>query len=586
MTSLLVIKDELTKYAKTISKLFSMDVGICDKHLIRITGSGPQKIGEKIKGRANKKTLETKETTVILNPREDEICIGCSEKNSCLECLEISTPIKYEGKIIGLISLISFDQKQKERVLENLKNYLDFVEQMAELISVRYIEYNENLEKTERENILSTILNIIQRGVLRFNENNIITSSNNFALKKIDLEKGVIGKKIEIISQNDYLMEQEIFKLKIENKELDVLGKILPFESFGKNEKIFIFDDMNKINNGIRELIETSNTVSLKDIIGESEFTEKLKERIKHVAPSKSTALITGESGTGKELVARSLHYHSDRRTAPFVVINCAAIPESLLESELFGYVKGAFTGADKNGRMGKFELANGGVIFLDEIGDMPLYLQAKILRVIQERKVTRIGSNRVIDLDIRIVAATNVNLERKIEEKEFREDLYYRLKVIPFEMISLRDRKDDILPIAKTLIKKYNKITSKYINFIDIDVEKIFLNYNWPGNIRELENVVELMFNLSDDTDILSITTIPEKLFENKIQETKKNIISKDIYLDEINTLNDFEEIEKDYIKKGLKIFGKNTEGKKKIAEKMNIGLTTLYRKLKIYNL
>ncbi|WP_432204804.1 sigma 54-interacting transcriptional regulator [Cetobacterium somerae] len=583
-TDLLAIKNELKKYAKTISKLFSMDVGICDKNLIRITGSGPQKVGEKIKGRANKKTLETKETTVILNPREDEICNGCSEKNCCLEVLEISTPIIYEGNIIGLISLVSFDENQKKRVLENLKNYLDFVEQMAELISIRFIEYNENLEKTEREKILSTILNTIPKGVLRFNKDNIITSANNFALKNIDLEGGIVGKEILLKSQNDFLMEQEIYKLCVNQKELIVLGKIFPFEAFEKNEKIFIFDDMSKVNDGIRGLVETSNSVSLKNIIGESKFTHQLKERIKHVAPSKSTVLITGESGTGKELVARALHYHSSRRNAPFVVINCSAIPESLLESELFGYVRGAFTGADKNGRMGKFELANGGVIFLDEIGDMPLYLQAKILRVLQEKKVTRVGSNVDIDLDIRIIAATNVDLEKKILEKEFREDLYYRLKVIPFEVAPLRERKEDILPITKNLIRKYNKITEKYINLIDIEVEKLFLNYVWPGNIRELENVVEFMFNLSDNSDILSLSTIPEKLLESK---NLKSDTEDEKYLENKDTeLEDFISLEKKYIKKALEIYGDNTEGKIKVAQKMGIGLTTLYRKIQKYEL
>lgn len=584
-TNLLVIKDELNKYAKTISKLFSMDVGICDKDLIRITGSGPQKVGERIKGKANKKTLKTKETTVILNPREDIICQGCSEKSCCIEVLEISTPIIYKENIIGLISLVSFDETQKKRVIDNLKNYLDFVEQMAELISVRFVEYNESLEQNERENILVKILNTIQKGVLRFNKDSIVTSANMFALKKISLEENLIGKKIELISQDDFIMEEEVFKLKIDKKELLTLGKILPFDSFGKNEKIFIFDDMNKVNNGIRELIETSNSVSISNILGESSFTKQLKERIKRVAKSKSTVLITGESGTGKELVARSLHYHSDRRNSPFVVINCAAIPESLLESELFGYVKGAFTGADKNGRMGKFELANGGVIFLDEIGDMPLYLQAKILRVLQEKRVTRIGSNRDIDLDIRIIAATNVDLEKKIKEKQFREDLYYRLKVIPFEVKPLRERKQDILPITRYLIKKYNKITEKYIDFIDIEVEDIFLNYLWPGNIRELENVVELMFNLSDYTDMLTADIIPEKLRLQNKAKVKDDIIENSNNLD-CRELQNFEDIEIDYIKKALKLYGDDTEAKKKIASKMGIGLTTLYRKLLKYNI
>nr|WP_307774718.1 sigma 54-interacting transcriptional regulator [uncultured Cetobacterium sp.] len=580
--NLLDINEELKKYAKTISKLFSMDVGICDKNLVRITGSGPQKIGEIIKGRANKKTLQTGETTVILNPREDSICDGCSEKNCCLEVLEISTPIINEEKIIGLISLVCFDENQKKKIVEDLKNYLDFVEQMAELISIRFTEYKEDLEKTEREAILSTILDTMQKGVIRFNKNNIITNSNKFALKKIDLGYEIVGKKIELISQNDFIMKEEIFKLRIDKKELEVLGKILPFDSFGKNENIFIFDDMNKINNSIRELAETSNSVSVKNIIGESDFTLRLKEKIKAVASSKSTVLITGESGTGKELVARSLHYHSDRRNAPFVVINCAAIPDTLLESELFGYVKGAFTGADQKGRMGKFELANGGVIFLDEIGDMPLYLQAKLLRVLQERKVTRIGSNRVIDLDIRIIAATNIDLEKRIEEKKFRSDLYYRLKVIPFELIPLRERKEDILPITYKLIKKYNKITEKYIKNIDLQVEEILLNYDWPGNIRELENTIEFMFNISENSETLQLSDVPDKLLPVERKVERKNFLD----LDELKELDDFEEIEKKYIEKAFKIYGSDTEGKRIISKKMNIGLTTLYRKMQRYGL
>lgn len=578
--NLMVIKDELKKYANTISKLFSMDVGICDINLIRITGSGPQKIGQKIRGKATKSSFLTGKTTVILNPREDEICKECSEKKSCLEVLEISTPIKVKKDILGVISLVSFDKKQKSRILENLKNYLDFVEQMAELISTRFLEYNNNLEKYEREKTLITILNSVQKGVVGFDMQGKVTNINTFALKKIDEDESFLGEIINIVPQNEYIMDEEIYKIKIKKKELLVLGSIISIEAFGRNEKIFIFDDMTKVNNGIKELVETSNSVSLDSILGNSEFIQKLKTRIKSVAPSKSTVLITGESGTGKELVARALHYHSNRKTKPFVAINCTAIPESLLESELFGYVRGAFTGADKNGRMGKFELANGGVVFLDEIGDMPLYLQSKILRVLQEKKITRIGSNRDVNLDIRIIAATNANLEKRIEDKKFREDLYYRLKVIPFEIAPLRERKEDILLIVNRLLKKYNKITGKQIKYIDLEVENIFLEYCWPGNIRELENVVEFMFNLADDTDILTASIVPDDIWECK--NIKINSENKKVDKE----LVEFREIEKKYIKKALLKYGDNTIGKKVVANKMGIGLTTLYRKLQKYNM
>ncbi len=289
--------------------------------------------------------------------------------------------------------------------------------------------------------------------------------------------------------------------------------------------------------------------------------------------------MITGESGTGKELVARSLHSQGDRRDKPFVVINCSAIPDTLLESELFGYVKGAFTGANQNGRIGKFELANSGVIFLDEIGDMPLYLQAKILRVIQEKKIERIGSNKSIDLDIKIIAATNVDLEKKITEQKFRRDLYYRLNVIPIKLLPLRERKEDIIPIVNNLMKKYNVLSAKYVHSFDENVKNALLNYDWPGNVRELENVIELMINMCENNDIL-----PDNIL-NQVPSSKSYFKNLDLNIDNTE-LEDFEKIEKEYIEKALIKYGEDTEGKKLIAKKMNIGLTTLYRKMKRFNI
>lgn len=575
--SLLDIKDELESYAKTISKLFSMNVGICDEKLVRISGTGPQKIGEKIKGKASKKSLKSKETIVILNPREDKICEGCSEKSLCKEVLEISSPIINENKIIGLITLVLFDKKQKSVILENLDDYLEFIKQMANLISIRFTEYREGLEREENELVLSTILNFIDRGVIRYDENFIVTGLNSFTRKLIEVEK-IIGKKINLIEKNESILEKKIFKMEIEDKQLDVIGKIFTIGFLNRKEKIFIFDDMNKINDKLRGIYQGENCVSLDNILGESLAINRIKDEIKRVANFKSTVLITGESGTGKELIARALHYHSSRRNAPFVVINCAAIPEALLETELFGYVKGAFTGADKNGRIGKFELANGGVIFLDEIGDMPHYLQAKLLRVLQERKITRLGSNQEISLDIRIIAATNVDLEKKILEREFREDLYYRLKVIPFEIPPLRERKEDIIPIVDELIRKYSKIIGKDIVRLEDRVMREFLNYDWPGNIRELENVVEFMVNLSDGV-LLTSDSLPEKILRYKKCKGKiESLLSEE--------LEEFEVLEEQYIKKGLEIYGDSTEGKRKIANKMNVGLTTLYRKIQKYGI
>ncbi len=299
----------------------------------------------------------------------------------------------------------------------------------------------------------------------------------------------------------------------------------------------------------------------------------ELKNRIKKIASSSSTVLITGESGTGKEVIARAIHCESDKNTNPFIAINCGAIPDALLESELFGYVRGAFSGADPNGRVGKFELANNGIIFLDEIGDMPLYLQVKILRVLQERKLVRIGSNHLIDLDIRVIAATNKDLKKLIKENKFREDLYYRLNVIPLNIPPLRERKEDIELLMEMLIKKYNKLFGKSVYKVDKQCRDILVNYPWYGNVRELENAVEFMINMADDSGVVTANMLPPSIVENKNTQIYGTSTDEDI--------RPLKEIEKEYILKALDIYGYDTRGKQLAAKRLGIGIATLYRKL-----
>ena len=214
----------------------------------------------------------------------------------------------------------------------------------------------------------------------------------------------------------------------------------------------------------------------------------------------------------------------------------------------------------------------------------MPLYLQAKILRVIQEKKIERIGSNKSIDLDIKIIAATNVDLEKKITEQKFRRDLYYRLNVIPIKLLPLRERKEDIIPIVNNLMKKYNVLSAKYVHSFDENVKNALLNYDWPGNVRELENVIELMINMCENNDVLTADLLPDNIL-NQVPTSKSFFKNLDLNIDNTE-LEDFEKIEKEYIEKALIKYGEDTEGKKLIAKKMNIGLTTLYRKMKRFNI
>jgi len=369
----------------------------------------------------------------------------------------------------------------------------------------------------------------------------------------------------------------DLGNLKITYKKFDnkFMLNIKNVEYLAQGEVI----DINKENFNYNKMIILNNLKEYKKddidfMIGKSSVINDLKRRIIKIANSYSSVLITGDSGSGKEVVARAIHAKGNRQDKPFIAINCAAIPEQLLESELFGYAKGAFSGASTSGKIGKFELANGGVIFLDEIGDMPLNLQVKLLRVLQERKIARIGSNKLIDLDIRIISATNKDITKMIENKEFREDLYYRINVIPIEVPNLNERKEDIELLAKDFINRYctSYKISNYILHEEV-IEK-FKDYEWNGNVRELQNVIEYMINVSDN-NTLTKDLLPDYLLKTEAQEKSENI---DCIIE--GDLITLEELEKKYISYAIEKYGNNTKGKALAAKKLGIGLSTLYRK------
>ncbi|AVX20646.1 MULTISPECIES: sigma 54-interacting transcriptional regulator [Carboxydocella] len=318
----------------------------------------------------------------------------------------------------------------------------------------------------------------------------------------------------------------------------------------------------------------TGSKYTFDTIIGNNEELRKVINIAKKAALSNSTILLLGESGTGKELFAHAIHQYSLRRDKPFIKVNCAAIPDSLLESEFFGHEKGAFTGAVKT-KLGKFELANGGTIFLDEIGDMNLYLQAKLLRVIQEMEFERVGGTQTIQVDVRIIAATNRDLKELVRKGTFREDLYYRLNVVEITIPPLRQRKDDIILIANSLIVKFNRKLGKKIKGLSKQAEIILESYDWPGNVRELENVIERAMVIADE-DLITPKHLVQYL----------EPVSTTATLPIVEDLIPFDEMEKILLKKALERFGNSVEGKKMAAKALNISLATLYNKLKKYQL
>jgi PAS domain S-box-containing protein len=327
---------------------------------------------------------------------------------------------------------------------------------------------------------------------------------------------------------------------------------------------------------------------SIQDIIGNSRPIMDLKKQIHKAAASSSTVLILGENGTGKELVAHSLHQLSGRSDKPFVKINCAAIPGEILESELFGYVGGAFTGSNRGGKQGKFEMADGGTIFLDEIGDMSFHMQAKLLRFLQEKEIERLGENKVRAVDVRVLAATNQNLVERIKTNQFREDLYYRLQVVQLDVPPLRNRMEDIDVLIRYFIEKFNRIFGKKVQDVSTDAVEIIRDYHWPGNVRQLENVMERAFNMVEIDKIL-VEHLPPYLIEGLPgqarfgAEIQATILSNSNEREAGNLSNAKELLERKQIEKALSCSHGN---KSEAAKRMGITRTTLYQKMKKYGL
>jgi two-component system response regulator HydG len=327
-------------------------------------------------------------------------------------------------------------------------------------------------------------------------------------------------------------------------------------------------------NSTLKSLFSEQDFLGLKGIIGRSPGFKQAMELAKRVSSSQANIIISGESGSGKEVVARAVHELGERKNQPFIAINCSAIPENLLESELFGYAKGAFTGA-MGSKVGLFEEANNGTLFLDEIGDLALPLQAKLLRVLQERKIKRIGENQSRDITARIICATHKNLKKEVEAGKFREDLYFRLNVIPIYMPPLRERKEDVLPLSEYFLKKFSIMNNVTLKGFTKDAIKKLESLPWQGNVRELENAIEraVVLATSEYIEADDLPTHDNGTTENKTEAGASNALFT------VNSLMTLEEVCKKYIEF---IFKRNNFAKEQTAKELDIDRKTLYRKLK----
>lgn len=336
-----------------------------------------------------------------------------------------------------------------------------------------------------------------------------------------------------------------------------------------------LYQDIDKYKSKVKTLENRINAIqkakyTLNDIISQDISSLHIKTTIKKIAKKDITVLIYGESGTGKELYAHAIHNESNRADGPFIAINCASFQGSLLDSELFGYDEGSFTGAKREGKMGLFEAAKNGTIFLDEISEMDLEVQTRLLRTLQEGTIRRIGSINEININVRVIAATNKKLEDLINDGKFRQDLYYRISVFPVNIPPLRERRGDILPLINYYLMNH-KNDLKMDIILNKDAESILYNYDWPGNIRELKNTIEFAVNMMEGNEI-KINHLP-----TRIQYSQKDF---EIKIDKLSYK--IQEVEKQEINKALKLFGNDIEGKKNAANALGISLATLYNKLK----
>ena len=571
MNFLNFILDDVKKYSEIISKVINIDVEIMDSSFIRIAGTGnlKEKVGLNMKDESHiyHHVLKNKKTTIILEPREEKHCFYCQKKELCKEELEISTPIIYQEEVIGVIGLICFEKNKKYDFIEKKDLYIEFLEQISKFISYKVYVYFSNLQLKRDNEILSNIINRVQDIIILTNRKNQIELINK---KGKSILGDITNKEKLILKTSSNFLNQKEFSFLYSGKEITAIGDIFTFSLENSKEltkTLFVFKEISEFKNYLLSFHGNSSIILL-----ESPQMQNIYSQVSKVAKNNTSVLITGESGTGKEIIAKQIHDLSSYSDGAFIIVNCSAIPESLLESELFGYTKGAFTGADPKGKIGFFEKANNGTIFLDEIGEMPLQIQVKILRVLQDKKITPIGSRTEKQINVRIITATNKNLEEEVKKGNFRQDLFYRLSVFPIDIPPLRERKKDIKILVEFFIKKYYISFQKEQKEISAEVYQHFLEYSWPGNIRELKNTIEYCMNMvEEDEKTIDLKHLPPKFLGNKEKDEK------------IKTLK---ELEKEAISNLLKIYGNSSEAKKNIAKSLGIGIATLYRKLSSYNL
>ncbi|EIM2970480.1 sigma-54-dependent transcriptional regulator [Escherichia coli] len=580
---LMQIQPTIQRFARMLASVLQLEVEIVDENLCRVAGTGAygKFLGRQLSGNSRllRHVLETKTEKVVTQSRFDPLCEGCDSKENCREKAFLGMPVILQDRCVGVISLIAVTHEQQEHISDNLREFSDYVRHISTIFVSKLLEDQgpgDNISK-----IFATMIDNMDQGVLVVDDESRVQFVNQTALKTLGVvQNNIIGKPIRfrpLTFESNFTHGHMQHIVSWDDKSELIIGQLHNIQ--GRQLFLMAFHQSHTS----FSVANAPDEPHIEQLVGECRVMRQLKRLISRIAPSPSSVMVVGESGTGKEVVARAIHKLSGRRNKPFIAINCAAIPEQLLESELFGYVKGAFTGASANGKTGLIQAANTGTLFLDEIGDMPLMLQAKLLRAIEAREILPIGASSPIQVDIRIISATNQNLAQFIAEGKFREDLFYRLNVIPITLPPLRERQEDIELLVHYFLHLHTRRLGSVYPGIAPDVVEILRKHRWPGNLRELSNLMEYLVNVVPSGEVIDSTLLPPNLLNNGTTEQSDvtEVSEAHLSLDDAGGTA-LEEMEKQMIREALS----RHNSKKQVADELGIGIATLYRKIKKYEL
>jgi len=576
MSVLMSIKTELLHIVEALHAVTNVDILIVDDNLDRIVSTVQKEyVGNKAPVYSVfHKCIMTGEQFFIENPKKDPICIKCENSGSCKELIEFCIPIKLNDEIIGVLGMCAYDDIAKQNLLVNKESYMNFESQLSDIISTILSEKNITKKLEYRSSELVTLINSLNEGIIIINNNKDIITTNNYVNEKLNININKMPAIWELLTENVYkkLISQnfngEAGPVKLNGMEFVINAN--PIVIKDKQEGIvLVFSDFNKMKESVLEQNRKKDLITFDEIVGESEALLQARREAIQVAQRDVSVLIMGETGTGKEVFARAIHTASRRKNDVFMAVNCGAIPENLIESELFGYEKGSFTGANNAGKQGKFEICKDGTLFLDEIGDLPFLMQVKLNRALEEKEIVRVGGNNTIKVNPRIISATHKNLGSMVESNLFRDDLYYRLNVVPIHLPSLRDRGYDVIILARYFLNRFALAYNKDLTGFTSDAEILLMKYKFPGNIRELRNLIEYAV-IFEENSLIGAENIRKKI--GTFDETGSS------------KLTDLTKAyEKSVINNKIQKLGDTFDSKKEAAHQLGISIATLYRKLEL---